>query len=163
MTEVEKSLMRSNKILNAMESFESNKWIPHKALHARRNDFNYTPDADAEIVDTLTTRRIGRKDFNVYRDNVTGAKWIKMPWWLSLFHNPARNHKFVAYDSDVIPTAQSSSEFIVRKKCVITFMEHKTYRGKDIQKGSFNFRARGMRHFFADILPVVIYCKCIGV
>ena len=141
--------------------------IPTRTSHARRNDFNCVPGvpgAQTVITDTLTTTKIGKREFKVYRDTHTGENWVRMPWWLSMFHNPARNLKFVSYDADIVPHAQSSSEFIVRKTSVTTspIEGRKTIESANILSGSFNFRSRGFPHFLADVLPPLLYLKCVG-
>ena len=149
---------RTTKIIKALEGFGRKRLMPTRNVHLHRNDFNCVPNSMATIAKTLETKFIGKKPCEVYRDSLTGCKWVKMPWYLSLFHNPAKNLKFMAFDNDIIASATSSSEFIISKaKGSI-----ETFAGSDIKKGSYNFRTNGIRHFWADIFPVVVYCKCIG-
>lgn len=154
---------REDKIVEAMQSFGAKRWFPSRELHARRNEFNFVPQADAEITDTGDTRRIGRTDCKVYRDSLTGWLWVRMPWWRALLHNPVRNHKFLAFDDDIVAHAPSSSEFIVPKAKALTIIEgRKTYQASDMSPGSYNFKTLGARHYFADVFPPALYCKCVG-
>lgn len=154
-------LKRRDKIHLAIEAFGHDKFIPSMAVHRMRDQFNCVPEPEADITETTLTRRVFKKECKVYRDSITGAQWVRLPWWLSLFHNPARNYKFISYDSDLVPCALSTSEFIVPKAASkpSPIENRKRYKGCDIKRGSFNYRAHGPRHWLADVLPAGFYCR----
>ena len=159
-------------IIEALEALGSRK-VPTRALHSHRNDFNFGVCDNARLYLTREVwypkaangnpKRCSRPR-PVYYDNMTGTRWILQPWYLSMFHAPATHYKLLSLDSDLVSSSKGSSEIIVRKRHVKVCPSSKCqyFNGANIETGSYNFCTSGWRHWLADILPVVIYCKCIG-
>lgn len=132
--------------------------VPTYHSHCCRNDFNVAPKDKLEWIDVKINR--GRTTRQAYFDSATQTKWFVQPWYLSMFHNPAKNYKLVCYDDDALQQAPGSSEIIVPKSA------HNTKEGTidiaNMRQGSYNYRAKGIKHYLADVLPVVAYFKRIG-
>lgn len=128
--------------------------FPSKKLHLKRNSYQTSP------VGTLIS-----KQHNRFVDDA-GNVWLLLPWYQSMFHNPAVNIKLILYDP--VPSV-GSSEIIVAKKAV---QKKKSYDGSLVippghyKMGSYNFRDFNLssqwKHFVADILPNIVYCNCVG-
>lgn len=132
--------------------------VPSKEVHLMRNKFNCFP-VHSLTKDTSLFSIHKRKFFEIYLDETNGTEWVLQPWYLSLFHNPWKNCKFLAYDSSILAGAPGSSEIIVPKKAIVNGVVEVS----QITEGSYNFHTKGFKHFQADILPNAIYCKCVGV
>jgi hypothetical protein len=122
-------------------------------LHSKRNKYNRT------IVGSLSN---SSNNPQIYKD-VYGTIWEVLPWYFNILHNPAINLKLVNYDDN----AAGSSEIIVKKKNVKKISDYvKGIAICDIKVGSYNFRdfhlCGHFKHFTADILPNIMYCKCVG-
>jgi hypothetical protein len=144
----------------AVYALQKNKIIPDRQTHISRNDYNCFPIFELKrLPDTYAIS--GKKFKYVYHDAVTDSYWIMEPWYLSIFHKPWKNYKFVCFDNDIIPGATGSSEIIVPKTAALS-PEENEFNVTEIQQGSYNFRTNGVAHFFADILPNVLYFKIVG-
>lgn len=138
------------------KDFPIKKKIPSKLLHFDRNKYNTSP-----VGGTLLSN--GNNIFYDEGNNI----WHKMPWYYTIFHNAITNVKLIHFDANVIGSAVGSSEIIVPKIAL-----QQRYDGKiqipinQIKDGSYNYRdlyvSGRWTHFLADILPNVIYCKCVG-
>ncbi len=111
--------------------------IPTKKVHMNRNKHNVLPSKHLKLV---------KEDIYIDEDRKT---WMKRPFYLSLLHNPLKNYVFETISSKKV----SSSEAIIKKsnfdKGVMKF-----------ENGSFNFFSsynHPVDHFFADVLPDVLY------
>lgn len=145
--------------------FESHKWfgcVPSKGLHLERNEYNCIPEGflvHQGIMSPITGEP-------VYVDSVTGDIWHQAKWYHNLLHNPISNIKLLNFDKDEDEGSLGSSELIISKKRIVSLKERKTIHIKYIKQGSHNFRDYNLAghrlHFYADILPNVIYCKCVG-
>lgn len=148
---------RLKKITEVLSIFGKTRCFPSRALHARRNDFNVVPSSMSTLLET--DRRKGKH--LIYIDSETGTHWVRQPWYLTMFHKPWRNYKFLAYDNDINPSARGSSEIIIpkRAKSVLDTDQRECFDCSKIKTGSYNFRSYGLAHYVADVLPVVLYCN----
>jgi len=111
--------------------------IPSRSDHINRNKYNIFPIGRLKLI--LDNR---------YIDN-NGIIWIKRGFLNSLLHNPFEYYVFETYD----PNKISSSEVEILKK--------------DFDNGNQNFKPASynyyssfnttLSHFFADVLPIIIY------
>lgn len=145
-----------DKVKQALKDFSVLKKFPTKQLHVNRNHYNLLPVGD------LISKRP-----DVYADT-DGNLWNKMPWYFTMFHNPVKNIKLIHYDITMCKNGVGSSEIIVPKKNVKqTPNGHpNTIKHGSWKIGSYNYRdiytTSRWEHFVADVLPNVIYCKCVG-
>ncbi len=146
---------RKEKVFNAQYKIgECCGCSPSYESHCSRNDYNTIPTFDMQCIGGQP----GQK-YSVYYDARTDTRWIMMPWYLSVFHNPCKNCKLLCYDADVIDGATGSSEIILPKSA----LHDNLLDISMIKQGSYNYYTHGIRHFFADILPVALYFKMVGV
>lgn len=111
--------------------------IPMRIQHINRNKTNILP----------TGRLMGNAD-NYYLDE-NNIKWKKRTFLTNLLHNPFKNYTFETYDLNYI----SSSEATI----TIADFENGIMRFKP---GSFNYYSSyysPVSHFFADVLPIILY------
>lgn len=142
-------------------SNENIRCMPTLKQHRLRNTYNLHPNGTLMFHGTLD--EWGQK---VYIDE-TGKRWHEMFWYYSIFHNPIKNIKLQYYHSDdpETPYSVESSEVTVPKKDLIcqpdgTIIIHNEF----IKTSSFNYKdfrkSSNTKHFFADVIVVVLYCKC---
>jgi hypothetical protein len=113
--------------------------IPSRIEHINRNKYNIFP------VGKLTHIK---DDKYIDKNNVI---WIKRSFLQSLLHNPFRYYVFETYDSQQI----SSSEVEICKKDFDNGIQH-------FKPASYNYYSSfnsPISHFFADILPIIIYLR----
>jgi hypothetical protein len=130
--------------------------ISSRETHLMRNEFNVFPSS--LVLESNTFSIQGKRFDKVFSDVESGMEWVKMPWHLSIFHQPWKNYKFVSFDSNIVPGSPGSAELITPKKSII---EGKVNLAES-KPGSYNFKHSGFGHFLSDVLPTLIYCKCIG-
>lgn len=131
------------------------RWIPSKQTHCDRARYNSVP------VGPLL-----RQEGSVYVDAASKERWVLQPWYLSVFHRPARRHKLLSYNSQYVAGDAGASELVVaqsraprtgrRSAPEIIRAEQFTLQG------SYNYNARGLKHFFSDVLPFALFCRCKG-
>ena len=146
-----------------MASNQNIGYIPSKDQHTNRNIYNKHPVGDLTFYGM-----IDEWGQNVYVDE-SGKRWHELKWYNSIYHNPIKNIKMQYYHSDIPEYCHSlsSSEIIVPKsKLVHGHSEEIKIYNNDIKIGSYNFKdfkkAGRIKHFLADVFPVVLYCSCIG-
>ena len=111
--------------------------IPSQKVHTNRNKHNVLPKGAMKLV---------KEDVYIDED---GKTWMRRPFYLSLLHDPLKNYVFETISSKNV----SSSEAIIKKK---DFDKGKM----KFENGSYNFFSshnHPIDHFFADMLPDVIY------
>lgn len=134
--------------------------VPTRAAHLMRNRMNMYPVFELQkLSDVLVVS--GKRFVNAYHDGVTDSVWVREPCYLTLFHRPWKNYKFLCHDCDTVPGSKGSSEIIVPKKAAFDGDES-SFDVNAITEGSYNYRTRGMAHFWADIIPNVLYFKIVG-
>jgi len=130
------------------------KSVPSKKLHFDREMYNMVPMSDLILSHSKTAK--GKR---IFVDAETSYRWQEMPWYVNLFHNPARNIKLLLLDTDFSSLAVSSSEIIVPRKKAKGIIKI-----EDVRSGSFNFHDFNLlgqwKHFLADAWPFAIYPKC---
>lgn len=138
---------------NPLLIFPEDKMIPTWDAHTKRDDYQCFP--------TGILRSNGGKIF--YDEN--NKEWFRVPWYLNLFHNPAKNIKLIHFDYHDKSGAVGSSEIIVSKSLIKKgalkgFVSIDTSK-IDLDSGSYNFRdmyvTSHWRHFWADVYPAIIY------
>ncbi len=115
--------------------FRSFLYFPTFEEHMKRNELNKLPTGKL----TLLTK-------NKYTDEANKI-WYRRSFLGSILHHPSENYVFEEYSK------QSSSEVLVNKKD----FERGSY---DYKPGSFNYYSswhNPLRHFVADVLPLMIY------
>lgn len=144
------------------------KFFPSKYQHISRNKHNIIP-----VWGLTSTEDKDQHKQSIFIDAV-GREWRKLKWYHALFHNPAKNAKFVYYHCDnknagcaFDPKCTGSSEVIVPKKYIaINPDKSQTISILNIYSGSYNYKdfrkTSHFAHFFADVLPVALYCSCVG-
>ena len=139
--------------------------VPSREIHAKRNSYNHPPESNIFCAGTLNKRklRIFKEIVNEDGEEIE-IEWYEQPWYLNLFHNPAVYVKLLSYDE-----YDGSSEVFVKRKNITCVNESTCsfYISPSLLvEGSYNFRDYDLtshwKHFLADILPVAIYCKCVG-
>lgn len=150
---------RTSSIHNINRILLPKKWFPSRDAHLFRENFNYALSGDL-IYEGMRNA----KGYRIFKDTESGWMWIEIPWYLNIFHCPHKFRKFIHYDSDHVKNATSSCEIFVNKKKIIKKVNGSfTINRSDVNRnlGSFNYRdftlTNYFKHFFADILPVVIY------
>lgn len=113
--------------------------IPSRINHINRNQYNQFPIGKLSLI----------KDDEFIDES--GILWVKRGFLNSILHNPFKYYIFETYDKTKI----SSSEVEILKR--------------DFDKGNQNFSPSSFNyyssfnypisHFFADILPIVIYLR----
>lgn len=140
--------------------------IPSRLIHSKRNKYQKQPSSNIVCSNTKNKRNLRIFKEIVSNDNGTQTEfeWHEQPWYLNIFHHPAVYIKLLCYDDH-----GGSSEFFVKKKDINVVNEETCdhYISPNLLKeGSYNFRdydqTSHFKHFLADILPVAIYCKCVG-
>jgi len=112
-------------------------YFPTLEEHMKRNNFNELPTGKL----TLLTK-------NKYIDEANKI-WYRRSFLGSILHHPSENYVFEEYSE------KSSSEVLVNKKD----FERGSYE-RSYKPGSFNYYSSlhsPLRHFVADVLPLVIY------
>ena len=111
--------------------------IPSRSDHINRNKYNIFPVGRLKLIFD-----------NRYIDN-NGIIWIKRGFLNSLLHNPFEYYVFETYD----PNKISSSEVEILKKDFDNGNQH-------FKPASYNYYSsfnNTLSHFFADVLPIIIY------
>ena len=113
--------------------------IPSRINHINRNQYNQFPIGKLSLI----------KDDEFIDES--GILWVKRGFVNSILHNPFKYYIFETYDKTKI----SSSEVEILKR--------------DFDKGNQNFSPSSFNyyssfnypisHFFADILPIVMYLR----
>ena len=113
--------------------------IPSRINHINRNQYNQFPIGKLSLI----------KDDEFIDES--GILWVKRGFLNSILHNPFKYYIFETYDKTKI----SSSEVEILKR--------------DFDKGNKNFKPSSFNyyssfnypisHFFADILPIVMYLR----
>lgn len=164
-------MSRRGKIIAAAAAMPRKKLLPSVQAHFERNNYNCIPGEAGRLTENAVEYSeegcceccCKAQHLQVFRDTFTASNWVIQPWWLSVFHKPWKNFKLIAHDHDVTEGALGSSEIIIPKSAVLKDEDgNLTINCSEIVRGSYNYRTRGARHFFADVLPSVLYCKCIG-
>jgi len=154
-----------SKVIASKMIYGKNRFMPSAREHASRNNFNMRP-SPTSYLDKVSNEKNQKRE--LFQDRETNVLWERQPWYLNMFHAPWKNHKFLALDSEVISDAAGSSEILIPKKARFSStvtdnadsVTNITYPCDEIKKGgSYNYRTKGVKHFFADILPVLIYWK----
>ena len=118
--------------------------IPTRVVHEDRGLYNIIPTGLLVYLRDHPTKH----GWEIYVDE-EDREWVKLPWYLNIFHKPWANSKFVHYDANVLEGGLGSSEVQMNRSGQIT------------NEGSYNYRdlyiTSHWRHFKADILPNVIY------
>jgi hypothetical protein len=155
-------ITHARKVFASLLAYDGSRYVPTKKVHSQRGDYQILPQSP-QLIDTGRTRDYGKSRRKIFADIATGTEWVMEPWYLNMFHNPARNIKFICPDDTIIEGALGSSECqIPRNDRRMTDEKIEIYLTAQLKSGSYNFRTRGFAHFFADVLPSIIYCKCIG-
>ena len=134
------------------EIFSKKRLMPTKIEHCIRNTFNKLPESSAMLCDSKRKKAMKR----VFVDDVTGFEWVLQPWYLTMFHNPAKNCKFLLYEG------LGTSEVILPKVSKMKIDGFESFPCDQILGGSYNYRAHGVKHWLADVLPVALYWKMIS-
>ena len=107
--------------------------IPSRINHINRNQYNQFPIGKLSLI----------KDDEFIDES--GILWVKRGFVNSILHNPFKYYIFETYDKTKI----SSSEVEILKS--------------DFDKGNQKFKPSSFNypisHFFADILPIVMYLR----
>jgi hypothetical protein len=128
-----------------------------------RNDFNILPSTKL----THSNGELDEYKQKIYKDTF-GNEWHEMKWYNNLLHCPANNIKLIHYCKDIEEGHLGSSEIIVAKKNIETNQEtgNLYIHTFNIEEGSYNYKdfkkAGHWPHFVEDVLPVILYCSCIG-
>lgn len=136
--------------------------IPSIIQHSTRNNYNKFPKDN--IVFTKIRNERGMRVFEEALENGEIRMWYEQPWYFNIFHHPAVYIKLLCYDE-----YNGSSEIFIKKRdikiincelgCCVISNEH-------LVEGSYNYRDYTLtshwKHFWADVFPTAIYCKCIG-
>ena len=113
--------------------------IPSRINHINRNQYNQFPIGKLSLI----------KDDDFIDES--GILWIKRGFLNSILHNPFKYYIFETYDKTKI----SSSEVEILKR---DFDEG----NQNFSPSSFNYYSSfnyPISHFFADILPIVMYLR----
>ncbi len=113
--------------------------IPSKIDHINRNKYNISPIG--------TLRHIKENKYIDYNNVI----WIKRGFFNSLLHNPFKYYIFETYS----PHNLSSSEVEILKKDFDNGIQN-------FKISSFNYYSSfnsPISHFFADVLPIIIYLR----
>lgn len=113
--------------------------IPSQIQDINRNKYNIFPLGKLTYI---------KDDKYIDKNNVI---WIKRSFIKSLLHNPFKYYVFETYDTQQIP----SSEVKILKKEFDNGIQHFKSASYNYYS-SFNFP---ISHFFADVLPIIIYPK----
>lgn len=155
-------------IRESHKDFGTSRMFPCKREHKERNKYNSSSKGNLIFSGTMDEQKnvlwcIPVKSRKVFEDSETHEHWQLQPWYLSIFHNPAKNYKFLSYDQLYEPFASGSSELIVpRKKVNKTNLKEtpvETINIGDLKQGSYNYRSFGLAHFWADVLPNIFFGK----
>jgi hypothetical protein len=113
--------------------------IPSRINHINRNQYNQFPIGKLSLI----------KDDEFIDES--GILWVKRGFVNSILHNPFKYYIFETYDKTKI----SSSEVEILKR---DFDEG----NQNFSPSSFNYYSSfnyPISHFFADILPIVMYLR----
>ena len=113
--------------------------IPSRINHINRNQYNQFPIGKLSLI----------KDDEFIDES--GILWVKRGFLNSILHNPFKYYIFETYDKTKI----SSSEVEILKR---DFDEG----NQNFSPSSFNYYSSfnyPISHFFADILPIVMYLR----
>jgi hypothetical protein len=163
-----KRLSRIELVRESHKDFGIKRMFPCKEQHKERNNYNSYPKDNLIFSGKMAQQHnvlwcIPVKSRKVFEDVETHECWQLQPWYLTMFHNPAKNYKFLSYDKLYEPFAVGSSELIVpRKKIHVTNVKEspvETIHTADMKSGSYNYRTFGLGHFWADVLPNVFFGK----
>lgn len=162
-----KSEERAQLVQESLRDFGIKRVFPTKNEHRFRNTFNSLPKQNllhsGEMEDQPNAFWcIPIRARKVFEDPETHERWQLQPWYLSLFHNPAKNCKLLSMDALYDIRSKGSSEIIIPKKkiskqTVTETATVETIHTETIIEGSYNYRTHGLSHFWADVLPNVFF------
>lgn len=114
--------------------------IPTKIQHINRNKMNILPVGKLVLIPN------NGDEYYLDENNI---KWKKRTFFKNLLHNPFKNYTFETYNPDDI----SSSEATI----TITDFENGIMRFKPESFNYYSSYYSPVSHFFADVLPIILY------
>ena len=114
--------------------------IPTKIQHINRNKTNILPVGKLMLIPN------NGDEYYLDENNI---KWKKRTFFRNLLHNPFKNYTFETYYQNEI----SSSEATI----TITDFENGIMRFKPESFNYYSSYYRPVSHFFADVLPIILY------
>lgn len=116
--------------------------IPTKIQHITRNKTNILPVGKLILISNNTD------EYYIDENNI---KWKKRSFFRNLLHNPFKNYTFETYSPNDIYSSEASITIDDFNNGIMRFKPE-----------SFNYYSSyysPVSHFFADILPIIIYIK----
>ena len=114
--------------------------IPTKIQHINRNKTNIIP------VGKLTLVQNNVDEYYLDENNI---KWKKRTFFRNLLHNPFKNYTFETYYPNVIYSSEAT--------ITITDFENGIMRFKPESFNYYSYYHNPVSHFFADVLPIMLY------
>jgi hypothetical protein len=153
--------METSSINHILTVFPLSKTIPSKKVHMKRNSYNEKPTSSLVCFSE-------NNPLHTFKEEESGRIWNLLPWYYNLLHNPIKNVKLICYDFHTYGgSGVGSSEIIVPKKAIEKTVDNKLKISLNAMlTGSYNYRdlyiCGSFKHCLADVLPNIIYCKCVG-
>lgn len=116
--------------------------IPTRIQHITRNKTNILPVGKLILISNNTD------EYYIDENNI---KWKKRSFFRNLLHNPFKNYTFETYSPNDIYSSEASITIGDFNNGIMRFKPE-----------SFNYYSSyysPVSHFFADILPIIIYIK----
>ena len=110
--------------------------IPTKIQHINRNKTNILPVGKLTLMD----------DYYLDENNI---KWKKRSFLRNLLHNPFKNYTFETYSPNYIYSSEAT--------ITITDFENGIMRFKPESFNYYSSYYSPVSHFFADVLPIILY------